>query len=344
FPVQGRLTNASGVPLNGNYTLTFRVYESSGGATPVCNDPMTNVPVNNGLFSVSVYCDRFDGRAMWLGISVGADPEMTPRQPIYPVPYAMSLRPGATISDTIGGSPILHIENWNATGRGLRAYAMATSGENFGVVGASRSPDGYGGYFYNNEGGTALRAQSVDDQSDLILAGNANTGLGDDGILSSDPDYAGSDLVLRTNDAIRVELDNDGDGEDADFEIQNKDSTVIFNVDESGDVTYTGALNGAFPSPAYDSGWVAIGLNVTNTRTHSLGGDVDDYVVDLTCKTTTGIGVNAHGLGGLTWYAWDTLYWGGAYWAELTSSSIKVRRYGNDDSCEQVRIRIWVYK
>jgi hypothetical protein len=37
---------------------------------------------------------------------------------------------------------------------------MTESGTNYGVVGASRSPDGYGGYFYNNVGGTALRAES----------------------------------------------------------------------------------------------------------------------------------------------------------------------------------------
>lgn len=343
FPVQGRLTNASGSPLNGNYNMTFRVYDSGG--TVLCNDPLANVPVNNGLFNVSVYCaGAFDGRALTLGITVGADSEMTPRQPIYPVPYAMSLRPGATISDTIGGNPILHIENWNATGRGLRAYAMATSGTNYGVVGASRSPDGYGGYFYNSGGGTGLRAESENDGADLVLGGNANTTQGDDGILSSDPAYASSDIILRSNDGIRVELDHDGNGEDADFEIVDKDNATIFNVDESGDVSYSGALIGAFPRPSYNSGWQAIAQDVTLTLTHSLGGNADDYIVDLTCKTTTGAGVNTVGAGGLTAYAWSTLYWYGAAWRELNSASIKVRRYANDSDCEQIRIRIWVVK
>jgi len=41
---------------------------------------------------------------------------------------------------------------------------MAETGTNYGVVGASRSDEGYGGYFYNNntEGGTGLWAQSAD--------------------------------------------------------------------------------------------------------------------------------------------------------------------------------------
>jgi len=36
---------------------------------------------------------------------------MTPRQPIYPAPYAMSLRPGTQIKGTLASNAILHIEN-----------------------------------------------------------------------------------------------------------------------------------------------------------------------------------------------------------------------------------------
>jgi hypothetical protein len=78
------------------------------------------------------------------------------------VPYAWSLRPAAIISYSLNSNAILHIENSGSSGRGLRAYAMAPSGTNYGVVGASRSPDGYGGYFYNNQGGTALWVKSGD--------------------------------------------------------------------------------------------------------------------------------------------------------------------------------------
>jgi hypothetical protein len=340
FPVQGRLTNASGAPLNGNYTLTFRVYGVSTGGTALCSHIFAGTPVTNGLFSVNVLCaNAFDGRAAWLGITVGSDAEMTPRQPIYPVPYAMSLRPGAIVSDTLAGNPILHIENWDATGRGLRAYAMATSGTNYGTVGASRSPSGYGGYFYNSGGGVGLKAESIDAGIDLVLGGNANTTTGDDGVIASDPAYPSSDIVLLSNDGVRINLDHDGDGEDADFEIRNKDDTLIFNVDESGDVSYSGALVGAFPRPGYDSGWVVIGQNATSVRTHGLGGNVDNYVVNLTCKSVAE-GINNWGDGG-DWN-WTEFY--GAYWYNLTTSAITVKRMNHDISCPQFRIRIWVYK
>jgi hypothetical protein len=80
---------------------------------------------------------------------------MTPREAIYPVPYAFSLRPGAIISGSTSQA-ILHIENHHSAGRGLRAYAMSETGTNYGVIGRSRSPNGYGGYFYNDGGGVGL--------------------------------------------------------------------------------------------------------------------------------------------------------------------------------------------
>jgi len=38
---------------------------------------------------------------------------------------------------------------------------MSETGVNYGIVGASRSPDGYAGYYYNNGGGTALYAKAI---------------------------------------------------------------------------------------------------------------------------------------------------------------------------------------
>jgi hypothetical protein len=353
IPIQGRLTDASGNPLNGNYDITLRLYDVSSGGTALCTNSIPMTGVHQGLFNAYMYGDScsIDGRQLYLGIQVGTDPEMTPRQYIDNVPYAWSLRPGAVISYTLNNNAILHIENWSETGRGLRAYAMSTTGMNYGVIGASRSPDGYGGYFYNNNGGVGLAgmsyatsapgvyAQGLDLGPDLILAGNAETSSGDDGRLSSDPAYPSSDLVFVSNDTIRLDLDNDANGEDADFEIYDRNNHNIFNVDESGTVTYGGAGIAAYPRPAYDSGWCAILQNNSLLMTHSLGGNVDNYVVDLTCKSGSGYGVNNFGHGGD--YNYDEFY--GAYWRSLTSATVTVFRMDDDLDCSQVRIRIWMY-
>jgi len=197
IPIQGRLTDTSGNPLDGYYDMDFRIYDVYTGGTALCQDLDNSVAVNDGLFTAYMSmtgCTAFDGRTLYLGIQVGSDAEMTPRTYIDNVPYAYGLRPGAEIRETLGSDAILHIENLSETGRGLRAYAMATTGENFGVVGASRSPDGYGGYFYNNGGGTALWASS--DNGSALLAtsveGDGISASSDNGIgvyATSDNDY-----------------------------------------------------------------------------------------------------------------------------------------------------------
>ncbi len=141
FPVQGLLTNASGQRLNGTFDITFRLYEVESGGTAICSDTRA-VVVQNGLFNDVVdHCyNNIIGQRLWLGIQVESDPEMTPRQVLFPVPYAISLSPGAFVSGT--QSYLLGLENWSATGYGLRASSHASGG--------------YGAYIYNNGGGTGL--------------------------------------------------------------------------------------------------------------------------------------------------------------------------------------------
>lgn len=104
--IQGRLTNASGTPLNGSYSITFRLYDVESDGTSLCADTNT-VNVENGLFNSYIdYCyDDLWGQKVWLGVKVGTDAEMEPRQVIYPVPYALTLKPGAVISGT--ADPVL---------------------------------------------------------------------------------------------------------------------------------------------------------------------------------------------------------------------------------------------
>ncbi|UCC76776.1 MAG: hypothetical protein JSW37_14935, partial [Anaerolineales bacterium] len=202
---QGRLTDDEGSPLNGTYSMAFRLYDGPSGGALVWDGGPQNVQVQGGLFSVQlgVPQGRFNGRELWLEIVVGAE-VLTPRQEILPAPYALSLRPGAAISATLSGA-ILHAENTAPNGRGLRGYATSPTGANYGIVGASTSPDGYGGYFYNTGArGAGLFARGgTDDAPDLVLGG----GGGDDGRIYSDPDQAGSDILLFSNDEVWIDLD-----------------------------------------------------------------------------------------------------------------------------------------
>lgn len=100
--IQGRLLDSSGNPINGTRTVTLALYDAATSGNALCSDT-ENVTVANGLFTAYLNgctADDLNGRQVWLGVRVGGDAEMTPRQPIYAVPYAWSLRPGAQISYT----------------------------------------------------------------------------------------------------------------------------------------------------------------------------------------------------------------------------------------------------
>lgn len=158
--VQGRLTNAAGVPLNGTYLFTFRLYETVDAVDALCLDNV-DITVTEGLFSGYMdYCyDNLTGQKVWLGISAEGDPEMTPRQVIYPVPYAITLVPRAQMIATT--DRVLSLSTSHATGTTLLVDETAVSGVNYAISAASHSPDGFAGYFYNYSSGTGVAGFSV---------------------------------------------------------------------------------------------------------------------------------------------------------------------------------------
>jgi len=85
---QGFLTDSSNKPLEGNYAITFRIYENAGDQTPIWAEHHASVTVIKGnasalLGSTNAMNLTFD-QPRYLGIQVGNDPEMTPRQKILP--------------------------------------------------------------------------------------------------------------------------------------------------------------------------------------------------------------------------------------------------------------------
>jgi hypothetical protein len=156
IPIQGRLTDDNGNPLDGVYNLTFSLYEQSTGGTAICSDS-NGISVKDGLFNYAMgYCwDDLHGQQVWLGVEVESDGEMTPRQPIYPVPYAYSLRPGATISDS-SSSEILTVRN-NGSGTGI----MINSQDGNGLNASTSASDNAAIYGYNSTTGAGVQGTSL---------------------------------------------------------------------------------------------------------------------------------------------------------------------------------------
>ena len=98
---QGRLTDPSGVPLTGEVDMRFCLYDvPSEGSALWCEQ--ATVPVSYGVFSVlmgsvtPIPDTLFGGTALYLGVKVGADAEMTPRRRVVSVGYAYRAEEAAT--------------------------------------------------------------------------------------------------------------------------------------------------------------------------------------------------------------------------------------------------------
>jgi len=112
-------------------------------------------------------------------------------------------------------------------------------------------------------------------------------------------------------------------------------STVSGGHSNTASTSYA-TVSGALPQ--YDSGWVSIANLGTLTLTHNLGGDVNDYIVDVQFYDSGGFGVN-HRFYGRDKVDSTEL---GAYWYGLDSDSIVLYRSADDTNVDQMRVRIWV--
>jgi hypothetical protein len=165
--------------------------------------------------------------------------------------------------DTPGGSGI-RIDNPGHAGilinepdyRGIQIINPSETGiyisfsENYGIFNRNSGIDGIrsiqanenGGYF--SGGTTGVHAESTTINNPDIILGGRNLGgttTDDDGIIASDPLYTSSDIYLRSNDAIVLELDNDNN-ESSDFIIRNSANSNVLTVNESGDTNINGSV------------------------------------------------------------------------------------------------------
>lgn len=105
---QGMLNNSAGQPVNGNAEIMFRLYNTPTGPTTSAlwteaHIGANAVPVSNGLFNVQLgsltpfSANLFDA-ALYLGVQVGNDAEMSPRIIVGAAPYTIN-GGSATIAD-----------------------------------------------------------------------------------------------------------------------------------------------------------------------------------------------------------------------------------------------------
>ena len=104
---QGRLSSsAGGAVADGNYPMEITLHDAAVGGTPLWNELFLAVPVQGGVFALTLGAalTKLDsgvlatGKAVWVGITIGADPELT-RQPLLRAPSAVHALVAAQAQD-----------------------------------------------------------------------------------------------------------------------------------------------------------------------------------------------------------------------------------------------------
>lgn len=126
---QGRLFDNAGAPVDGSKTFVFTIYSAATGNDSLWSETQT-ITLDDGYFSTSlgavvpIPATVFGNAPRYLGVKVGTDPEMTPRQPLVSVPYALVAGnvTGAITptSISVGGNVVINADGeWVGDSTGL---------------------------------------------------------------------------------------------------------------------------------------------------------------------------------------------------------------------------------
>jgi hypothetical protein len=124
FTYQGQL-QLNGDPVNDTCDFRFDLWDAASMGNQIGGlDQANSTDVIDGRFTLTLNAgnefgdDAFRGDARWLRVRVrcpagsGSYTTLTPRQPLQPAPYALSVRPGATISGTVtAGTGALNVRS-----------------------------------------------------------------------------------------------------------------------------------------------------------------------------------------------------------------------------------------
>lgn len=202
FIYQGELRQ-DGEPVDGvQCNFTFELWDDPqpGQGTQIGSQSRTKTP-KNGRFSTELNfgSSAFTGEARFLQILVDCGEGQTQvgdRQPLRPAPYAIGLRPGATINGAVNSGGVLTLAN--SADDGLRINSAG--GDGVQVTSAN-----YGFYAQNTNEDGLFVGSAGEDGVDIDSAG-------DDGVQISSANYGVFVNSADTDGILVSEADADGDG------------------------------------------------------------------------------------------------------------------------------------
>jgi len=169
FTYQGQIERNNAL-FTGTCDMQFRLWDSAAaGAQRGATLNANAVNVDNGIFTVELdFGNQFTGDARWLEFSAkcadDADFTTLPRVALNPLPYALSLMPGAVVNGDIpfaSGDATFKATNASTNGgTALFGQSTASSGSTAGVYGLASSPNG-AGVWGHSVSGSGVYGQST---------------------------------------------------------------------------------------------------------------------------------------------------------------------------------------
>ncbi len=274
---QGFLTSPSGAPVNASMQMVFTIYPAATGPASVHTETQT-VTVSNGIFNVilgtnATLSATFD-TSYWLGVAVGADPEMSPRQPLAASPYALravtaeSLAPGGNIvltdPSTASAGNIMKGSSRFIHNPGFANTFIGVDSGNFTVTGSSNTITGA------NALGNVTSGQSNTASGVFALNGNTsgsyNIALG-----------IGAGGALTTGD-FNIDIGNAGvAGEAATIRLGTSQTRAFI----AGVRGVTPGINDALPVVIDSNGQLGTGVSASSTLAGDVTGPQSATVVAL---------------------------------------------------------------
>ncbi|MEK7705292.1 MAG: hypothetical protein AAB426_10060 [Myxococcota bacterium] len=139
----GVLANAVGERVSVSLPVIFRVYDSANGGNLLWQETHNAVAFADGLFDVALGAIEpldasmfADGTPLWLTLQVDADVEMTPRQQLVSVPYALH----ASNADTVGGISAASLEESGEISFAVAAHVANASAHPLTTFEMTQSP------------------------------------------------------------------------------------------------------------------------------------------------------------------------------------------------------------
>ncbi|MEI6209642.1 MAG: hypothetical protein WCP20_22900 [Desulfuromonadales bacterium] len=203
---QGKLNDRAGNPINGSKNITFTIYDVASGGTALWTETQ-NVVITNGILnvelgSVAVIPDSlFNSDNRYIGIKIGTDSEMTPRQRITSGAYSFKSKSSETSDRMLNYLGLVN----------LRSLELGTSNLGGGLT------DGWGEVYIDSNG-----------KYDSVIGGTA---LYDNQLLKFVCNFIGNASVDTTS--------NPNNFVNPNYAFDNNDSTAATIQTSSSNATYT---------------------------------------------------------------------------------------------------------